>query len=114
MSTPDVPDDWYRRAYPPEMVKLPWAQKTGSEVDRVLRILQPAGDERILDLGCGTGRHAQVRPSGRERATLAARNLTWSVASVRHPPVSTKAAAGNRSRSHLGSNLVWHPIEIRD
>jgi SAM-dependent methyltransferase len=58
MSTPDVPDDWYRRAYPPEMVKLPWAQKTGSEVDRVLRILQPSGNERILDLGCGTGRHS--------------------------------------------------------
>ncbi len=58
MSTPDVPDDWYRRAYPPEMVKLPWAQKTGSEVDRLLRILRPSGDERILDLGCGTGRHA--------------------------------------------------------
>jgi SAM-dependent methyltransferase len=58
MSTPDVPDDWYRRAYPPEMDKLPWAQKTGSEVDRVLRILQPSGSERILDLGCGTGRHS--------------------------------------------------------
>jgi SAM-dependent methyltransferase len=40
------------------MDKLPWAQKTGSEVDRVLRILQPSGGERILDLGCGTGRHA--------------------------------------------------------
>jgi SAM-dependent methyltransferase len=58
MSAPDVPADWYRRAYPPEMDKLPWAQKTGSEVDRVLRILQLIGDERILDLGCGTGRHA--------------------------------------------------------
>lgn len=58
MSTLDVPADWYRRAYPPEMDKLPWAQKTGSEVDRVLRILQPSGTERVLDLGCGTGRHA--------------------------------------------------------
>jgi SAM-dependent methyltransferase len=58
MSTSDIPDDWYRRAYPPEMDKLPWAQKTSSEVDRVLRILQPRGNERILDLGCGTGRHS--------------------------------------------------------
>jgi SAM-dependent methyltransferase len=40
------------------MDRLPWAQKTGSEVDRVLSILQPSGSERILDLGCGTGRHS--------------------------------------------------------
>jgi SAM-dependent methyltransferase len=54
----EVPDDWYRHAYPPEMVKLPWAQKTVSEVERLLRILRPSGSERILDLGCGTGRHS--------------------------------------------------------
>ena len=34
-----VPDDWYRFAYPPEMVKLPWAQKTGWEVDRLTMML---------------------------------------------------------------------------
>jgi SAM-dependent methyltransferase len=40
------------------MSKLPWAEKTVSEVDRLLRMLAPRGDERILDLGCGTGRHS--------------------------------------------------------
>ena len=53
-----IPPDWYRTAYPPSMELLPWAQKTGSEVDRVLGMLEFSGDERILDLGCGTGRHA--------------------------------------------------------
>jgi SAM-dependent methyltransferase len=53
----EIPSDWYRFAYPPEMVKLPWAQKTAAEVDRALTMLQLVGDERILDLACGTGRH---------------------------------------------------------
>src|ERR1019366_5721698 len=59
MSSPqlEVPSDWYRFAYPPEMAKLPWAQKTGVEVDRLLTMLKPQGSERILDLACGTGRH---------------------------------------------------------
>lgn len=54
----DIQQDWYRFAYPPEMDKLPWADKTISEVDRAIKMLKPQGDERILDLGCGTGRHA--------------------------------------------------------
>jgi SAM-dependent methyltransferase len=52
-----VPSDWYRFAYPPEMAKLPWAQKTEAEIDRLITMLEPRGDERILDLACGTGRH---------------------------------------------------------
>jgi SAM-dependent methyltransferase len=54
----EIHDDWYRSAYPPEMVKLPWADKTVSEVDRFMAMLRPRGDERVLDLGCGTGRHS--------------------------------------------------------
>lgn len=58
MATQQIQEDWYRFAYPPTMDRLPWAQKTAKEVDRVLTMLEPKGDERILDLGCGTGRHS--------------------------------------------------------
>lgn len=58
MAEIDIQEDWYRFAYPPEMVKLPWADKTVSEVDRFMTMLKPRGDERVLDLGCGTGRHS--------------------------------------------------------
>jgi SAM-dependent methyltransferase len=58
MTQVQIPDDWYRFAYPPEMSKLPWAAKTTSEVDRLIKMLRPSGGERILDLGCGTGRHS--------------------------------------------------------
>ncbi len=54
----EIQEDWYRTAYPPEMDKLPWADKTVSEVDRFVTMLGPKGDERVLDLGCGTGRHS--------------------------------------------------------
>lgn len=53
-----IPDDWYRFAYPPSMDNTPWAQRTAEEVDRALEILEPGADARVLDLACGTGRHA--------------------------------------------------------
>lgn len=37
---------------------MPWADRTEAEVDRAIAMLEPEGDERVLDLACGIGRHS--------------------------------------------------------
>jgi SAM-dependent methyltransferase len=54
----DVENDWYASAFKPEMADMAWAENTGREVDRLIRMLRPNGSERVLDLACGNGRHA--------------------------------------------------------
>ncbi len=53
-----VPQDWYAHAFDAGTTGLPWADRTEAEVDRVLEILDPGPQDRILDLACGTGRHS--------------------------------------------------------
>jgi SAM-dependent methyltransferase len=58
-SATEIPQDWYRSAFPPEeTLKRPWADRTSAEVDRALAMLGAQGGERILDMACGTGRHS--------------------------------------------------------
>jgi SAM-dependent methyltransferase len=58
-SATEIPQDWYRSAFPPEeTLKRPWADRTGAEVDRALGMLGAQGGERVLDMACGTGRHS--------------------------------------------------------
>lgn len=58
-TTTEIPSDWYRRAFPAEeTTRRPWADRTGAEVDRALGMLGTPGSGRVLDLACGTGRHA--------------------------------------------------------
>jgi SAM-dependent methyltransferase len=54
----EIPQDWYRTAFRGDSAEMAWTERTGSEVDRVLKILRPQGGERILDLACGNGRHS--------------------------------------------------------
>jgi SAM-dependent methyltransferase len=55
----EIPSDWYLRAFPAEeTTRRPWADRTEAEVDRALAMLGASGSERVLDLACGTGRHA--------------------------------------------------------
>ncbi|MBS1878916.1 MAG: class I SAM-dependent methyltransferase [Actinobacteria bacterium] len=53
-----IPSDWYATAFDASNAEMAWTDRTVSEVDRALKILKPRGDERILDLACGSGRHA--------------------------------------------------------
>ena len=53
-----IPEDWYATAFDAASAEMAWTDRTGPEIDRVAKILQPQGDERILDLACGSGRHS--------------------------------------------------------
>jgi SAM-dependent methyltransferase len=53
-----IPDDWYATAFDAASAEMAWTDRTGPEVDRVIKILQPRGDERVLDMACGSGRHS--------------------------------------------------------
>ncbi len=54
----EIPQDWYATAFDAASAEMAWTERTGSEVDRALKMLRPAGGERILDLACGSGRHS--------------------------------------------------------
>ena len=63
----EIPEDWYAEAFDAASAEMAWTDRTGPEVDRVARILQPRGDERVLDLACGSGRHSlELRRRGYE------------------------------------------------
>lgn len=61
----EIPEDWYLTAFDAASADMAWTDRTVGEVDRALTILKPGGDERILDLACGSGRHAlELRKRG--------------------------------------------------
>jgi SAM-dependent methyltransferase len=62
-----IPADWYADAFDAASAEMAWTDRTEPEVDRVAKILQPRGDERVLDLACGSGRHSlELRRRGYE------------------------------------------------
>jgi len=54
----DKEQPWYKRAWGLEIEDMPWAQNTLDDVEFVSQTLNLSGQERILDMACGIGRHA--------------------------------------------------------
>jgi SAM-dependent methyltransferase len=53
----EIADDWYVSAFA-DTADMAWTDRTEAEVERAMRMLKPAGGERVLDLACGSGRHS--------------------------------------------------------
>src|SRR3954469_6236864 len=53
----EIAEDWYVSAFA-DTADMAWTDRTEAEVERAMRMLRPAGGERVLDLACGSGRHS--------------------------------------------------------
>lgn len=50
--------DWYKRIWSLDIQEMSWVEHTKEEIDFIIDIMNLSGNERILDLACGFGRHA--------------------------------------------------------
>jgi SAM-dependent methyltransferase len=98
-----IPDDWYATAFDARSVEMAWTDRTGPEVDRVAKILQPRGDERILDLACGSGRHS-----------LELRRRGFSVVGADISPDLIEIARRDAAAEHLEVDFVLSDLRDLD
>lgn len=50
--------DWYKHGWDLDIMNQSWTENTISQVDFIIKALELNGNEKILDLACGYGRHA--------------------------------------------------------
>ena len=50
--------DWYKKGWTMDIQKMSWVEDTKKEVDFLIDQLKLQGNEKILDLACGYGRHS--------------------------------------------------------
>ncbi|MFT4146103.1 MAG: class I SAM-dependent methyltransferase [Mobilitalea sp.] len=50
--------NWYKSIWSMDIKKQSWVEETESQVNFIINTLKLTGNERILDLACGFGRHA--------------------------------------------------------
>lgn len=50
--------DWYKHGWTLDIKNQSWTENTSAQVDFIIKALELKGNERILDLACGYGRHS--------------------------------------------------------
>lgn len=50
--------DWYKKGRTMDIQNMSWVEDTKNEVDFLIDQLKLQGNEKILDLACGYGRHS--------------------------------------------------------
>ena len=50
--------DWYKYGWSLDIKEQSWTEDTENQVEFLIKTLRLTGEERILDLACGYGRHA--------------------------------------------------------
>ena len=98
-----IPDDWYTTAFDARSAEMAWTDRTGAEVDRVAKILQPQGNERVLDLACGSGRHS-----------LELRRRGFSVVGADISPDLIEIARRDAAEENLGVDFVLSDLRDLD
>lgn len=51
-------NDWYKKIWTLDIQNQSWVKDTKRQIDFVIEKLHLKGDEKILDLACGFGRHS--------------------------------------------------------
>ncbi|MDP6777679.1 MAG: class I SAM-dependent methyltransferase [Candidatus Latescibacteria bacterium] len=88
-------DPWYRRFFGREYLEFDEHPETDTEVTFILEVLAPGPGTKILDVGCGYGRH--LIPLGLEGCSVVGLDLS---------PVMISAARNGAARSGIGTALV--------
>lgn len=50
--------DWYKNIWSLDIKNMSWVEETEQQIDFIVKTLELRGNERILDLACGFGRHS--------------------------------------------------------
>ena len=53
-----VNKDWYKKGWTMDIQNMSWVEDTKNEVNFLIDQLKLQGNEKILDLACGYGRHS--------------------------------------------------------